>query len=259
MSGQNSQSGFIFPDKSTNLEKAANIVTESGMMRAGHWRFASGMHANLNADFDLASNNPESLSLVAEMMSDQIIQAVELNNLPTPDVLIGVPKGAETLARAIQPILSRAFSKDLPQLYVTKFPKFRPVKFWVTDPLEQTSPLEQFEDLEGLKILGIEDVTTTWGSTRGALGAISAIGDSFFAKEIKPMAMASFAERQGSDREKPDDPIRISVVDLFVNQWPAEECSDCKHGVPLTENGTPGEPASREEVVQILQGWPKDN
>lgn len=249
MSDVNSQSNFIFPNTYAFETEAVNLVSESGMLRSGHWRFASGQHANTKADFDFLSSNLESLDRVAAMMSAQVVEAVELNDLPSPDLIVGVPKGAEDLARGMVPHLEAAFNKRIPQLYVTKFPDFRPVRFWVTDPDNQTGVLEE-TDMTTLSLLGVEDVTTTWGSTRGAIKAITAAGLSFYGKTIQPMAMASFAERTGGNREQGGDPIRLSIAKLDVGQWKPEDCVDCKNLVPIDMDI--GKPATQQVVEHVL-------
>lgn len=249
MSGVNSQSGFVFPDTEMFRQEAVGLVETAGMLRQSHWRFASGQHAEIKADFDFVSENSSSLARVAEMMSAQVVEAIELNSLPVPDLIVGVPKGAEDLARKMAEHLELAYDKEISQLFVTKFPEFRPVRFWVTDPNNQTGAIEEYDNTT-LNLLGVEDVTTTWGSTRGAMQAIATAGLTFYGKTIKPMGMASFAERTGGHREQAGDPIRLSIVQLAVGQWSPEVCSYCKEGIPI--DTTHGEPADRLKVEQIL-------
>lgn len=250
MAGINSQSGFVFPETAVIREEAIGLVETAGMLRQGHWRFASGQHADIKADFDFISEDPASLERVAEMMSAQVVEAVNLNNLPIPDLIVGVPKGAEDLAGKMAASLELAFDKEISQLFVTKYPDFRPVRFWVTDPTNQTGALEEYDSVT-LNILGVEDVTTTWGSTRGAIQAITAAGLAFYGKTIKPMGMTSFAERTGGNREQAGDPIRLSIVKLAVGQWSPEACGYCKAGIPI--DSTHGLPAERQKINQILE------
>jgi orotate phosphoribosyltransferase len=88
---------------------------------------------------------------------------------------------------------------------------------------------------EGERILVVEDVITTGGSTRECIAALEASGG-------KVIAAASIVDRSNgvADVGVP----RISLLDLDVPSYSPDECPMCSDGVPAVKPGSRTVPAA---------------
>ena len=156
------------------------------------------------------------------------------------------------LGRVIARIIGNVYGREIPVLGSTKFSDRRPVGFEVTDPQEQIGVISDFKGDE-LTVLGVEDTATTYGSTRRNIEAQNAAANKYYGKRLRAMGFLAFAERQGSVRDQPGDPPKLSLASIFAREWPQTDCADCGNGVPITLER--GDPAPKELVDRVLSGW----
>jgi len=222
------------------------------VVRQGHWRFAQGEHALYKAVFEQISDDPEALQRIASITTTLAVKAIRQNGSPPPDLVAGVPNGANCIAESAQPLLQEQFGHPVRQVFTAKLKDSVPVEFLVTDAEEQIGDLASFG--RSKLYLGIfEDITTTWQSARRSGAAIVEAARQQDI-EVVPLLYACVAERQGTPLHLPSDPMKLKVLDLFVDQWPQ---ADCTIPGPITPSNERGEPAPADVVEQILNGWPE--
>ncbi len=100
--------------------------------------------------------------------------------------------------------------------------------------------MEEFKK-DKLNLVGIEDVTTTWGSVVRAVQAVSSANKTFYGIETEALALQSFAHRK-SDSVASHEAPRLSLLNLDLEQVAADQCGSCNDGVPLTQGA--GEPVN---------------
>lgn len=93
----------------------------------------------------------------------------------------------------------------------------------------------------GEKILIVEDVITTGGSTREVVELLRAAG-------AEVVAAASIVDRSGG---KADVGVpRIALATLEVTAWPPEACPLCAQGLPVVKPGSrPGSPSAHNAAA----------
>ena len=82
---------------------------------------------------------------------------------------------------------------------------------------------------EGERVLVVEDVITTGGSTRDTIAALQAAG-------ANVVAAASIIDRSGGKAEV--GVARVSLATLNVPAQSPDECEACKRGEPVVKPGS---------------------
>ncbi len=86
-----------------------------------------------------------------------------------------------------------------------------------------------FGVMRGERAIVVEDVVTTGGSTREVLTVLRSAG-----ADIR--GVAAIVDRSGGQVEF-DVPL-ISLLQLEIPAWPAEQCDLCRRGIPVEKPGS---------------------
>lgn len=81
----------------------------------------------------------------------------------------------------------------------------------------------------GERLVVVEDVITTGGSTREVIQLLVALG-------ARVLAAGAIVDRSAGAASLPVP--RAALLPLHVNAWPAEACDLCRQGVPLLKPGS---------------------
>ena len=108
---------------------------------------------------------------------------------------------------------------------------FEDVPFFFTDRSEGTMTLRRGFHIEpGCRVLVVEDVVTTGGSTREVMDAVTREGGVV-------VGVGAIVNRSG--RENPFAPLPFTaLLTVDVPTYPPESCPLCASGVPLTKPGS---------------------
>ena len=126
--------------------------------RRGQVTLASGKVSDFFVDCKPTVLTARGHHLVGELMLDA------LRNLPRCDAVAGVALGGCPLASAVS-LMSHVRNRPIPALYVRKEAKDHGTKKLIEGPMAQ-----------GMKVVLLEDVITTGGSTIRAVGSLRAAG-----------------------------------------------------------------------------------
>ncbi|MBP6021059.1 MAG: orotate phosphoribosyltransferase [Candidatus Methanomethylophilaceae archaeon] len=153
----------------SGLSKA---LEECGALQFGNFTLASGAKSSYYIDIKKASTNPKVLKLIAQEMAERM----KTDNLK-PDRIAGVVLGSIPLAAAL------ALETGIPYVMVRKEKKDH-----------GTGKLVEGDLNPGEKVLVIEDVITTAGSSIQAIGILREAG-------AKIIGVLSVIDREGGGRE----------------------------------------------------------
>lgn len=153
----------------SGLSKA---LEECGALQFGNFTLASGAKSSYYIDIKKASTNPKVLKLIAQEMAERM----KTDNLK-PDRIAGVVLGSIPLAAAL------ALETGIPYVMVRKEKKDH-----------GTGKLVEGDLNPGEKVLVIEDVITTAGSSIQAIGILRDAG-------AKIIGVLSVIDREGGGRE----------------------------------------------------------
>lgn len=154
------------------MGKMSKALIECGALQFGDYTLASGAKSSYYIDIKKASTNPKVLKLIAELMASDVS---ELGY--RPDRIAGVVLGSIPLAAAL------SLETGIPYVMVRKEKKDH-----------GTSKLIEGDMMEGDRVLVVEDVITTAGSSISAIATIRDAGG-------KVTDVVSVIDRQGGGSE----------------------------------------------------------
>lgn len=195
--------------KLKNSDKAVlHQFKKAGALLDGHFLLSSGLHSPTYLQCALALQNPKDAAFYgAEIIGDLTRdgRAGEIEMVASPAI------GGLVIGFAVAQVLG--------------------VKFIWTERQNGEMTLRRGFSLNGEKILVVEDVITTGGSTRECIAALSANGGNV-------VAAASIIDRSGG---KADVGVpRISLVELDVPTYSPDECPLCADGSVAIKPGSRG-------------------
>ncbi|MBR2254456.1 MAG: orotate phosphoribosyltransferase [Candidatus Methanomethylophilaceae archaeon] len=153
----------------SELEQA---LRSCGALQFGDFVLASGAHSNYYIDIKKASTNPSVLRLIARLMAERM----EADGI-RPDRIAGVVLGSVPLAAAL------SLETNIPYVMIRKEKKDH-----------GTGKLIEGDLCEGDRVLVVEDVITTAGSSIKAIGTLRENG-------AEVTDVVSVIDREGGGRE----------------------------------------------------------
>ena len=158
------------------MSEISKALEDCGALQFGEFILASGAKSDYYIDIKKASTNPAVLKLIAQLMATKIKE----EGL-RPDRIAGVVLGSIPLAAAL------SLETGIPFIMVRKEKKDH-----------GTGKLIEGDLKEGDKILVVEDVITTAGSSIKAIGTMRAEGADI-------IGVISVIDREGGGRENLDE------------------------------------------------------
>jgi len=184
-------------------EEVIRKFKDSGALLEGHFVLSSGLHS--------------SVYLQCAIALQQTRDAIEF----------GAALGARFQDQDIETVASPAIGGIVIGYEVARQ---LGVRFIWTEREQGSMTLRRgFTVRNGERIVVVEDVITTGGSTRDTIGALQAAG-------AKVVGAASIIDRSGGDADV--GVPRISLATLHVAAVPAEDCDACKRGEPVVKPGS---------------------
>src|SRR3569832_1571511 len=185
------------------------LLQKVGAIRAGHFVFTSGLHAdtyvNKDAIYPYTRETSRLCREIAERFKDAGIE-----------VVIGPAVAASILAQWTAYHLSELSGKDVFAVYADKDGQGG---FIIKRGYDKV--------IAGKKTLIVEDLTTTGGSIKKVVDAARAAG----ADVVGAMALCN---RGNVTAEQVGNPGKFdSLLTVQLDQWAEAECDLCKRGIPV--------------------------
>ncbi len=179
------------------------LLKQRGALLEGHFKLASGLHSNRYVEKFRLLEDPVTTETIIAAMAEKVREY-------EPDVVVGPVTGGV--------ILSYEMARQLgTRAYFTE------------KTADGGMELRRGFDVEGKKVLLIEDIVTTGGSILKAGEAVRKAGG-------EVVAFAILVDRS-SGRFKPDAPL-VSLVTLEIETYPPDNLPDWLADIPLTEPGS---------------------
>ena len=195
------------------------ILQKVGAFRSGHFVFTSGLHAdtyvNKDAIYPYTNETSELCRAMAERFSSKGGSASGGKDLGI-EIVIGPAVAAAILAQWTAHHLSEITGREVYAAYADKDGQGG---FIIKRGYDQL--------IKGKKTLVVEDLTTTGGSIRKVVDAVRSAG----AEVVGAMAVCN--RGNVTKEEVGNPPLFESLLNVQLEQWPAEECDLCKRGIPV--------------------------
>ena len=186
-----------------NSEEVLNRFKNSGALLEGHFLLSSGLHSSAYLQCAIALQATADAiqfgAALADHFRDEKIDAVAAPAIG--GLVIGYEVARQLGVRFI----------------------------WTEREQGQMVLRRGFAMNKGERVLVVEDVITTGGSTRDTIAALQAAG-------AWVVAAASIIDRSGGHAEV--GVPRVSLATLAVPAVPADDCDACKRGDPLIKPGS---------------------
>lgn len=190
-----------------NFDEIIKHFTESGALLEGHFQLSSGLHSSKYLQCALALKNPHN----AEVFGAAIAQKLA-HDLPSV-------------------VFNAVFSPAIGGLIIgfAVAQKLRLPFFWTERENNLMTLRRGFSVSKNEKLLVVEDVITTGGSTREAITTVSALGATV-------SAAASIIDRSGGAAEV--GVPRIALATLEIPTYSEENCPLCADGGTVIKPGS---------------------
>lgn len=186
-----------------NDQDVLDLLKKSGALLEGHFKLASGLHSDKYVEKFRLLERPE----ITEELIRELAERIRKYE---PDVVVGPVTGGV--------ILSYEMARQLG----TK-------AYFTEKTAEGGMELRRGFDVQGKRVLLIEDIVTTGGSVLKAADAVKKAGG-------EVVAFAVLVNRS-SGRFQPDAPVE-ALITLEIQTWQPDALPDHLRAVPVVEPGS---------------------
>lgn len=184
-------------------EVMLELLRKRGAFLEGHFKLASGLHSDKYVEKFRLLEDPETTATLV----NELVQRVQPYK---PDVVVGPVTGGV--------ILSFEMARQLGTL-----------SYFTEKTAGGGMELRRGFDVEGKRVLLIEDIVTTGGSILKAAEAVKQAGG-------EVVAFALLVDRS-SGRFQPEEPVEV-LLTLEVQTWEPDNLPEHLKDVPVTEPGS---------------------
>jgi len=185
------------------------LFEETGAYLHGHFRLTSGLHSGEYLQCAKVLAHPQYAERLGRALSEKIRPLLDASAI---DVVIAPAMGGIVIGHEVARALG---ARSL---------------FTERDAATNAMTLRRgFEILPGEKVVVIEDVITTGGSTKEVVEAVSATG-------AQVLAAGSIIDRSGGRADVGVPRVALETLEAVAYQ--PEECPLCRQGLPLVKPGS---------------------
>jgi orotate phosphoribosyltransferase len=180
-------------------------MTAAGALLEGHFKLSSGLHSSRYLQCALYLADPTRAEAAGRQLAARLKSTA-------PQLVVAPALGGVVIGHEV----ARAF-EDVP--------------FFFTERSQGAMTLRRGFQIEpGCRVLVVEDVVTTGGSTREVMGVVTQQGATV-------VGIGAIVNRSG--HENPFVPLPFTaLLTVDVPTYPPESCPLCASGVPLTKPGS---------------------
>lgn len=176
----------------------------------GHFLLSSGLHSDTYLQCALVLQYPSLAEKLARLLVKKFLSTYQLINLSTVTTVVSPALGGIIIGQEVARVLGcRAIFTERENGKMTL--------------------RRGFQIKKGEKILVVEDVVTTGGSTQEVIDVVKNAGG-------KIVGVATLVDRSGG-KIKFDYPL-VSLLKLEIENYQPQECPLCKKNVPLVKPGS---------------------
>lgn len=188
---------------------ALDVLERVGAFRAGHFVLVSGRHTNSYINKDAVYPYTRETSQLCRAMAEPFKDA----NI---EVVLGPAVGAAILSQWVAYHLSEMSGREVLSTYADK------------DGPSNLILRRGFDKLmKDKRVLIVEDLMTTGGSVLKVVNAARA-------NDGEVVGVSVISNRGNVAIDKIGNPPRlVTLVDVQLDSWEAEECDLCKRGIPV--------------------------
>ena len=194
-------------------DRVLDLFRETGAYLQGHFRLTSGLHSSGYLQSALVLAHPRHAELLGRRLAEAL-SGLTLSGLTT----------GKTISSVISPALGGLIiGHEVARAMNARF------LFTERDADRKMSLRRGFTIQPGEKLVVIEDVITTGGSTKEVIEVVRALGG-------ETVAAGSIIDRSGgtADLGVP----RVALETLTVPVWEPDKCPLCAKGEPVTKPGS---------------------
>ncbi len=186
-----------------NSETAIAHFRETDALLSGHFILSSGLHSPSYLQCALALQYPADAQKFAQAIAEHFVDS-KIETVASPAI------GGLVIGYAVAAALNVRF-------------------IWTERQNERMTVRRGFQLMEGERILVVEDVMTTGGTTKECIDTLKALG-------ADVIAAATVIDR--SNGRANVGASRVSVATLDVPSYPPPECPMCAAGEPTEKPGS---------------------
>ncbi len=187
-----------------NPEQLQELLQQTGALLNGHFLLSSGLHSSQYLQCALLLEDPERAELLGRAIADKF-EGMQL------DLVAGPALGAVVIGHEVARAARARFI------------------FTERDASGRAVLRRGFHVIPGERVLVVEDVVTTGGSTREVVDVLRACG-----AEVR--AVACILDRSNG-RAQFIVPL-VSLLQMDVPAWPPDQCEICRQGIPVEKPGS---------------------
>ncbi len=200
-------------DAQRNNSEIRNILLGNEAILEGHFLLTSGKHSGTYVEKIRLLQNPVAAQRVCELLAE-LLEPYDF------DTVVGPAYGGIVLAFEVARILGKNF-------------------IFTQRKDEHMAIRSGFDLSEVQRAVVLEDIVTTGGSVQEVLACLKERG-------IDVQAVAAIVDRgSGADFGCPF----LSLLQMEIPVWPANDCPLCAEGIPLTKPGSSDKKASDPTTV----------
>ena len=189
-------------------ERVLDLFERTGAYLQGHFRLSSGLHSSGYLQSALVLQHPKH----AELLGKKLAEALSVWTTQTP------------IGSVISPALGGLIvGHEVARALGVRF------IFTERDADRKMSLRRGFSIAPGEKVIVIEDVITTGGSTREVIDVVTAMGGA-------AVAAGSIIDRSGGTADLGIPRVALEILSVPV--WEPEQCPLCLKGEPVTKPGS---------------------
>jgi len=185
-------------------DEILEILKNIGAIKEGHFLYTSGLHGKVYIQCATLLKDPALSARVCEVIAEHF-------RPQKPEVVIGPAIGAINLSYEV------ARQLGVPSLFAERNDEGKLIL------------RRSFEILPGQKVLVVEDVVTTGGTTREMIELVESLGGIV-------IGAASIVNRSGGKAKLPVP--YFALLNLNVDNYEPEQCPLCKEGIPVEKPGS---------------------
>jgi orotate phosphoribosyltransferase len=189
-------------------ERVFDLFAQTGAYLQGHFRLTSGLHSSEYLQSALVLQHPQYAERLGQGLASALLN---LTKESRPDLVISPALGGLIIGHEVARALGVRFL------------------FTERDADRRMSLRRGFMLVPGERVIVVEDVITTGGSTREVIDIVRTAG-------AIPLAAGSIIDRSGGDADLGIP--RVALETLTVTVFEPVECPLCLKGEPVTKPGS---------------------
>jgi orotate phosphoribosyltransferase len=189
-------------------EAVLELFRQTGAYLQGHFKLTSGLHSAEYLQSALVLRHPQAAEKLGRLLAQELRKIIS----GTPDLVVSPALGGLIIGHEV------ARALGTPHLFTERDPETR-----------KMSLRRGFTIEPGAKVVVVEDVITTGGSTNDVIEILGGLGG-------RVLGAGSIIDRSGGRAQV--DARRVALATLQVAAHYPQDCPMCAQGIPAVKPGS---------------------